>query len=106
MDAANECKTILDPTTHVQCMLKNNANIKRKTQFEVNRQLEKLVLSQKKKYQAKLKEKFEIHQKSCWKEKNSVVEGPYSEKRQVYCLYENGLELLITIQKNVDLLLL
>ncbi len=103
MDQANFCKRANQTLVFVECMRRNNefirASIKKNTQTAIA----KFNPYKRKKLEQGVTQS--IHEKidTCMKEQTRFSGNSGNDRRQEYCLYENMLEVLINIDKNIEI---
>ncbi|MEP1742835.1 MAG: hypothetical protein ABJI60_19060 [Kangiellaceae bacterium] len=103
MDQANFCQKATQELVFIECMRRNNefirTTIKQKSKTATNG-----LSSHKKKkinqgIEHSIKSKIEI----CMNEQSRLSSHSGSDRRQEYCLYENMLEVLINIDRNIEI---
>ena len=103
MDNANACNQAQQSYVYSQCMQENNEQIKKNLLSKSQQQIQNFSSSKKRKVQQNIENKVKSNTKHCKIEKEKYGDSMTGERRYPYCLYENMLELLINVERNIDI---
>ena len=103
MDNANACSQARQIHIYSECMRENNEQIKKKLLSESQQQIRNFGSSKKKKVQQNIDNRIKSNTKLCKDEKTRFGDSMTGERRYPLCLYENMLELLINVERNIEI---
>ncbi len=103
MDNANLCGQAQQSHIYSECMRLNNERLKKTLLSKSEHQMRNFANVKKQKILKNIHHKIQSNTKLCKDEKTRFGDSMNGERRYPYCLYENMLELLINVEKNIDL---
>ncbi len=105
MDEVNACQTIALRQTYEDCMRDTNGKIRAAIQRKSSQILSKYPSSKKQKIVAKIESNIEKSKLKCEREQPLYGDSPTGQRRLPYCIYENMLETLINVERNIKIFL-
>jgi hypothetical protein len=102
MKQMSQCKQSPQNTTSISCMKDNNAQIKRDLEQLRSRKLAQFSSNRRGELKKKIESKIVENLKKCLYEKTQYQDVQQADKRHQYCIYEHMVEMLITIDRNVE----
>ena len=103
MDEANLCKRSSQGLVFIECMQLNNEFIRKSIISKSRQSTDKLPLSKREKINHNISKKIKSNIRRCMNEKVRINDSDQSDQRHEYCLYENMLEILINIDRDVQI---
>lgn len=103
MDNANICRQSQQNFVYDECMRQNNQQIKKNIQNNHKQQSINFSTSQQLKLKQNINKKLESNQRLCEEEKKRFEGSMAGERRYYYCIYENLLETLINVDRNIEI---
>jgi len=103
MDQAKNCDRIIQNHVYAECMTNNNKELKDAIAKTSKQKMASYVASKQKKIITNLDKKAKSAAKQCMNEQAKFGDSMNGERRHTYCLYENLLELLINVERNIDI---
>lgn len=103
MDKANTCNQAQQIEIYSECMQLNNERIKKSILSKSENQIQSFSRSKKQKVIQNINNKIQSNTKLCKNEKKRYGDSMTGQRRYPYCLYENMLELLINVERNIDI---
>ena len=101
MDEVNACQTIRLRHTYEQCMQQTNGKISAAIQRKSSQVLSKYPSSKKQKILDNIQSKINSNKLKCESEQPHFGDSPTGQRRLPYCIYENMLETLINVERNI-----
>jgi len=103
MDRAKACEKIIQNYVYAECMTYNNKELKDAINNTSKRKMAIFSPSKQKKIKTNLDKTTKSATKRCLNEQAKFGDSMNGERRHTYCLYENLLELLINVERNIDI---
>lgn len=103
MKRANNCKQAGQNQAYSECMQANSKQIRKIIQQESSRQMATLSNGKKQTIRKNINKKIKSFTEQCLIENGQFNGSMSGERRHPYCIYENMLELLINVQRNIDI---
>jgi len=103
MDEANQCKRSTQSLVFIECMQLNNEFIRKSIISKSRQSTDQLPLSKREKINNNISKKIKSNIRRCMNEKVRISDSAQSDRRHEYCLYENMLEILINIDRDVQI---
>jgi len=105
MDGVNACQTITLRQTYEHCMQDTNGRIRAAIQSKSSQILSKYPSSKRQKIFDKIESSIESNKIKCEREQPYFGDSPTGQRRLPYCIYENMLEILINVERNIKVFL-
>ncbi len=102
MDEANACGQAQQNHIYSECMGKNNENMKKAILNKSLQHSQNFSANKKQKLLQNIHSKIESNKQLCANEKTRFGDSMTGDRRYAYCLYENMLELLINVDRNIE----
>ena len=102
MDKAQDCRKIRMMLTYQQCMQQTNGELRAAIEAKSSQKLASYHSAKKLKIMDKINAKIESNQLMCEREQPHFGDSPTGQRRLPYCIYENMLETLINIDRNIN----
>jgi len=103
MDNTNACRQAQQNHIYTECMRLSNESLKKTLFSKSEQQMQSFVNSKKQKVMKNIKNRIQLNTKRCNDEKAQFGDSMTGERRYPYCLYENMLEILINVERNIDI---
>lgn len=103
MDKANTCKQAQQSHIYSECMRLNNEWLKKTVFSKSEYRMQSFASSKKQKVLKNINIKIQSNTQHCKDEKTRYGDSMTGERRFPYCQYENMLELLINVERNIDI---
>jgi len=103
MDEAKICNKVTSNHGYIECMNKNNQALKRSIDNTTTTKTADYSPSKQKRVKQYVKKQNQSITKNCLNEKSKLGNGITSDRRHIYCVYENLLELQINLERNIEL---
>jgi hypothetical protein len=103
MDEANACGQAHQNYIYSECMQINYEKLKKNILNKSQQQLQNYGTSKKQKLLQNINNKIKSNHKLCTNEKARLDDSMNGERRYPYCLYENMLEVLINVERNIEI---
>jgi len=103
MDQANACRTMSMLENYQQCFHETSAKLKVAIKSSSSISLHRYPLSKRRKISENIQTKIELNNKNCEKEQPFYGDSPTGTRRLSYCIYENMLEILINVERNINI---
>jgi len=105
MDEVNACQTITLRQTYANCMRDTNGRIRAAIQRKSSQILSKYPSSKRQKILDKIESNIKSSKLKCEREQPHFGDSPTGQRRLPYCIYENMLETLINVERNIKIFL-
>ena len=102
MDQANFCQKANQELVFIECMRRNNEFIRTTIKHKSKEATSRLSSKKKKKINQGIEHTIKSKIEICMNEQSQFSSHSGSDRRQEYCLYENMLEVLINIDRNIE----
>lgn len=102
MDKANYCNINRQNDLYSECMKSNYEQIKKVVFEKVQQQTKNHKTNKKRVIMQNIDKKIKLNSKICLNENNLYGDSMNGERRHPYCLYENMLEILINVERNIE----
>jgi Flp pilus assembly protein TadG len=102
MDQANLCRQATQELVFVECMRRNNTFIQQAIKRKSQSATAKFSSRTQKKVSAGIEKSIQSKVKTCMQEQTRFSNQSAGNRRHEYCLYENMLEVLINIDRNIE----
>ena len=103
MNQAKICDKIIQNHVYTECMVNNNKELENAIIKASEQKMASYSSTKKKKIKANLDKKTKSAAKQCMNEQVKFGDSMNGERRHTYCLYENLIELLINVERNIDI---
>lgn len=88
---------------YTECMQDNNERIKQTALSKSQQQIQNYPTSKRQTIIKNINAKIKTNSKHCSYERDKFVDNIAGTRRYQYCLYENMLELLINVERNIEI---
>ena len=103
MDEANICNQVSQNYIYTECMQRNNNQIRKAILKKSQQRTKRFRASKKQVIVQNINKKMKSNLKQCLNEKTMFGDSMTGERRHAYCIYENILELLINVERNLEI---
>ncbi len=103
MDEANACGQAHQNDIYSECMQINYEKLKKNILNKIQQQTQNNDSGKKQEQLKNIENKIKLNQKRCANEKSRSGDNMNGERRYAYCLYENMLEVLINVERNIQI---
>jgi len=103
MDEANTCQQVGQNHIYSQCMNNNNQRLRDTIMLKTKTQSASFGPSKQKRIKQNVDKKIKQSIKQCLDENAKFGDSMSGNRRHPYCLYENMLELLINVERNIEI---
>lgn len=103
MSQANLCKQSQQGPVYISCMQDNNSQIRKDLISLRDKKAASFGYSKKQKIKQNVDAQINKKLKQCLNEKSRYQDLNQANKRHQYCIYENMVEILITLDRNIKL---
>jgi len=103
MDQANACRTMSALESYQDCFQETAANLMLAIKSSSSISLHRFPLSKRRTINENIQKKIKSNNKHCEQEQPYYGDSPTGQRRLPYCVYENMLEILINVERNISI---